>query len=166
MEIYCGNKSKTNQKSIQLITKSDKAALYQPTLFNIHRSEIIVKWNKVYTKFSTLSTYTKIRTLPFTDDQVIIADSEDNLQKGVLTSQNIAKNFGMEMPPEKSVMMAFLGQDPLRCKIMVDNKCLQQVKNFEYLSCEVSYENEKDIQQKVARFGPILGIVSNTFKPY
>jgi len=111
-------------------------------------------------------TCTKIRTLPFTDDQVIIADSEDNLQRGILTLQNVAKNFGMEMPPGKSEMMAFLGQDPLRYKSMVDNKCLQHVKNFEYLSCEVSYENEKDIQQNLAKFAPILGIVSNTFKPY
>jgi len=30
MEIYCGNKSKDNQKNVQLITKSDKAALYHP----------------------------------------------------------------------------------------------------------------------------------------
>ena len=26
--------------------------------------------------------------------------------------------------------MALLGQDPVRCKIVVDNKCLQHVKNF------------------------------------
>jgi len=70
----------------------------------------------------------------------------------------------MEMPPEKSEMMAFLGQDPLRCKIVVDNKCLQQVKNFKCLSCEVLYESEKDIKQKITKFAPILGIVSNTFK--
>lgn len=43
---------------------------------------------------------------------------------------------------------------------MVDNKCLQQVKNFKCLSCEVSYENEKDIQQKITKFAPILGIVT------
>jgi hypothetical protein len=34
--------------------------------------------------------------------------------------------------------MAFLEPDPV-----VDNKCLQQVKNFKYLDCEISYENEK-----------------------
>ena len=50
----------------------------------------------------------------------------------------------MEISPEKSEMMAFLVQDPVRCKITVDNKCLQ-VKNLIYLDCEVSYENEKDI---------------------
>jgi hypothetical protein len=70
----------------------------------------------------------------------------------------------MEMPPEKSEMMAFLGQDPLRYKIVVDNKCLQQLKNFKCLSCKASYENEKDVQQKIPKFAPILGIVSNTFR--
>jgi len=33
----------------------------------------------------------------------------------------------------KSEMMAFLGQDPVSCKIIVDTKCFQQVKNFKYL---------------------------------
>jgi len=41
-------------------------------------------------------------------------------------------------------MVAFLGQVLIRGKIIVDNKCLQ-VKNFKYLGCEISYENEKAI---------------------
>jgi threonine dehydratase len=52
----------------------------------------------------------------------------------------------MEKSSEKSETMAFLGQDPVRCKIFVDNECLQQVKNFKYLGCEIAYEYEKDIQ--------------------
>jgi hypothetical protein len=66
----------------------------------------------------------------FADDQVIIVDSADNLQRGVFTLQNIPKNFGMEKRPEKSETIAFLGQDPVKCKIVMDNKCLQQLKNF------------------------------------
>jgi hypothetical protein len=41
--------------------------------------------------------------------------------------------------------MAFLGPDPVRCKIVVNNISLQQVKNFKYLDCEIFYENEKGI---------------------
>ena len=33
------------------------------------------------------------------------------------------------------------------------------------LGQEISYENEKDIQQKLAKFSQILGIPYNTFKP-
>ena len=44
----------------------------------------------------------------------------------------------MEISPEKPETVAFLGQDPVRCKIVVDNECLKQVKNFKYLGCEIS----------------------------
>jgi len=40
-----------------------------------------------------------------------------------------------------------------------------QVKNFKNLGCKISYENEKDIQQKLAKFVQILGIINNTLKP-
>jgi hypothetical protein len=48
-----------------------------------------------------LSTTTKINTFLFADDQVIMADSDDNLQWRVFRStfQNIAKDFGMEISP-------------------------------------------------------------------
>jgi hypothetical protein len=46
----------------------------------------------------------------------------------------------------------------------VDNKYVQWLKNFKYLGCEICYENEKDIQQKVAKFAQIVGIPNNTFK--
>jgi hypothetical protein len=48
-------------------------------------NEIILKWSQTYTKGITLSTSTKIRTTLFADDQLIIADSEDNLQRGLFT---------------------------------------------------------------------------------
>jgi hypothetical protein len=31
-----------------------------------------------------------------------------------------------------------LDQDLVRCKIVADNECLYQVKNFKYLACEIS----------------------------
>jgi hypothetical protein len=48
-------------------------------------NEIIVKWNQIYTKGVTLSNTTKINTLLFADDEVIIADSEDNCCRRVFT---------------------------------------------------------------------------------
>ena len=54
-------------------------------------------------------------------------------------------------------IMAFLGQDSVRCKIVVDNKCLQHVENFKCPGCGTSYGKEKDIQQKLAKLSQILG---------
>jgi len=41
----------------------------------------------------------------------------------------------------------------------------QHVKNFEFLNSEISYENESDIEQKLAKFAQTLGILNSTFKP-
>jgi hypothetical protein len=40
----------------------------------------VIKWNHIYTRGISLSTTTKINTFLFADDQVIMADSDDNLQ--------------------------------------------------------------------------------------
>ena len=107
-----------------------------------------------------LSTITKKKLL-FANDKVIIADSEDNLQAAVFTLRNIVKNFGVEISPEICKTMVFVAQDPVTCKIVVDDSCLQ-VQNSKYLGSEISYEGEKRIQQKAAKFAQIQGIRNNT----
>jgi hypothetical protein len=39
--------------------------------------------------------------------------------------------------------MKFVGQDPVKFKLAVDNKSLQQEKNFKFLCSEISYKNQK-----------------------
>jgi len=73
----------------------------------MHVYETRVKLNQIYIQNITLSTGTKINTLMYTDAQVIIADFEDNLQREVFTLRYIAKNFGMEISPEKSETRTF-----------------------------------------------------------
>jgi hypothetical protein len=89
-----------------------------------------------YTKGTTLSTSTRINTVRFTYEQVIIDDPEDNLQRGKCTLNSIAETSGTEISREISEKMAFLGEDPVRCKIFED--VLQLVKKFKYLYCEIS----------------------------
>jgi len=60
---------------------------------------IIVKWRQVYKKGITVSTIAKINTLLFADDRVIVADSEDNLQRGVFTLRNMPRNYELEISP-------------------------------------------------------------------
>jgi len=55
-------------------------------------------------------------------------------------------------------MITFLGQVLVRGKIIVDSQCLQ-LQICKYLRCEISYENEKAIQQKLAKFAQIQGIL-------
>jgi hypothetical protein len=86
-------------------------------------------------KCINLSTGKKINA----EDQIIIAESKDDTQGEVFTLQNTANNFGMEISTEKFETMAvFFVQDPVRCEIGVGDKCLQQVRDFKYLGCEIS----------------------------
>jgi hypothetical protein len=61
-----------------------------PTLFNLYFDEVIRKWQ------SQLKTNYFIGDIPlnallFTDDQIVLADSEGNLQTAVFSLNNIAK---------------------------------------------------------------------------
>ena len=52
-----------------------------PTLFNVYLDEIMTKWQKQDITGIKLSKNQQLSTLLFADDQVITADTEDNLQK-------------------------------------------------------------------------------------
>jgi hypothetical protein len=77
---------------------------------------------------------------------------------------NILKDFEMNISCSKSKTTAFLGQQPVRSKIVIENKILEQVNTFNYLGCHVSYEGE-DIQDKITKFLKILGLLNNVLKP-
>jgi len=53
-------------------------------------NRITVKWYQIYTKAINLSTGTKIHTLLFAYNQVIVADSDDDLHMSIhITKHNI-----------------------------------------------------------------------------
>jgi hypothetical protein len=57
--------------------------------------------------------------------------------------------------------MAFKGRDPVRTKIVIDNKIIEQVKSFNYLGNMISYERELDINNKLNSYLKIIGILNN-----
>jgi hypothetical protein len=61
--------------------------------------------------------------------------------------------------------MAFEGRDPVRAKIVIDNKITEQVKLFKYLGNMVSNEKELDIDKKFHNYMKITGILNNVFRP-
>jgi len=53
--------------------------------------------------------------------------------------------------------MAFKGGDPIRTKIVIDNKIIEQVNSFNYLRNMISYEKELDIENKLhTRVGTLI----------
>jgi hypothetical protein len=54
-------------------------------------SEIKIKCNQIYTKSITLSISTKIKTMIFAGERVIMAYPEESLQTGLFILQNVGK---------------------------------------------------------------------------
>jgi len=61
--------------------------------------------------------------------------------------------------------MVFKGQHPVRGKIVIDNKIIEQVFSFHYLGSLISYEKKVDIDNKLNNYLKIIGIINNVFRP-
>jgi hypothetical protein len=71
----------------------------------------------------------------------------------------------MRISCSKCKIIAFLGQHPLRSKISVENKTLEQANTLNYLGCQLSFEGEKDLQEKIIKFQNTVGILNNILRP-
>ena len=60
--------------------------------------------------------------------------------------------------------MALTGRDPVRSKIVTDNKITEQVNSFNYLRNVISYGKEVDTDSKLNNYLKI-GIMNSMFKP-
>jgi hypothetical protein len=61
--------------------------------------------------------------------------------------------------------MTFRGRDPVRTKIVIDNKVTEQVNMFNYLGNMISDARELDIDSKLSNYLKITGILNNVFRP-
>jgi hypothetical protein len=59
--------------------------------------------------------------------------------------------------------MAFKRRDPVRTKIAIYNKIIEEVKSFNYLG-NISYEKELNIDNKLQNYLKITGIINNVFR--
>jgi hypothetical protein len=78
-----------------------------------------------------------------------MADSENLLQKLTHKLEIITSQYGLSISKNKTKTMTFLGQDPIRSKIVINNKIIEQVNTFNYLGCLLSYETETGITSKL-----------------
>ena len=52
----------------------------------------------------------------------------------------------------------------MRSKIEIDGSILEQVKQFNYLGCELSLDGEPDFDKKINRFQSICGTIRKQLK--
>jgi hypothetical protein len=61
--------------------------------------------------------------------------------------------------------MSFRGRDPVRTKIAIDNKIIEQVDSFNYLGNMISFEKELDIDKTLHNYLKITCILNEAFRP-
>ena len=72
--------------------------------------------------------HTEFKILCFADDAVLIAESEDNLQRMLFGFNKY--NMSMSIPKTKSMTIS---KEPIRCKLALNDQPIEQVMSFEYL---------------------------------
>jgi hypothetical protein len=74
-----------------------------------------------------------LNTLLFADDQAIIQDSEDKLQKSVCILNQLSKDYNLKISTDKTKTTAFKGKHLVRSKIEIDGSTSEKVKKNNYL---------------------------------
>jgi len=98
-------------------------------LFNLYLDKVIRIWLQTL-KNSKYFKELILNTLLFADDQFIISDTEENLQKAVYVLYNISKEYNLEIATKKTKLFGFAGTDHLRTKIIINDETLEQVYLF------------------------------------
>ena len=71
-------------------------------------------------------------------DSVIMQKTEEQLQKGIFTLNNMLRDSVLNISAPKSQITAFKGKPPIKKKIIIKNQILNRSGNFNYLGCDIS----------------------------
>jgi hypothetical protein len=83
-----------------------------PTLFNLYFNEVGRK-RQSQLKTNYFLGDTPLHALLFADDQIVLADSEETLQRAVFSLNNIAKEYNLRISTKKTKVLGFKGAEDL-----------------------------------------------------
>lgn len=131
-----------------------------PTLFNIYIDNILREWKSLSKPSIWINPNTPLQSLLYADDHTIIEENELSLQKSLYQLNRICKPYCLSISVSKTKVMAFRGKYPIRTKIIIDDKVIEQVKHFNYLGCDITYEYSNDMKTKLQRFQHTCGTIN------
>jgi len=59
-------------------------------------------------------------------------------------------------------VFGFVGADHFRTKIIINDETLEQVSQFTYLGCSISYQFSNDVECKLGKFLQLIGTIKRT----
>jgi len=63
---------------------------------------------------------------------------------------------------KKTKVFGFVGTDHLRTKIVINDETPEQVSQFTYIGCSISYQFSIDVEFKLAKFLQLIGTIKRT----
>ena len=76
---------------------------------------------------------------------------------------NISKEYNLEIATKKTKVFGFVGTDHLRTKIIINDETPEQVSQFTYLGCSISYQFSNDVESKLAKVLQLIGTIRELF---
>ena len=130
-------------------------------LTNIYMDSAICEWQNQLRQNFEINAIT-LNTILFANDQVVFVQNENNLQVATFQLEKTMKTYNLAISATKTKIMASLGKYPRRSKIQIDGKIVEQVQHFNYLGCEVTFNYEEDLRNKVHKFQNMCGTIKRT----
>lgn len=116
-----------------------------PALFNIIMDKLIESMDN-FRGYKIGNS--QIRAVCFADDAVLLANTEDDLQRLLYNFTNIAKTYNMEVSTAKTKSMV-IAKEPIRCKLVVEEEIIEQVSSFQYLGIEIRVSSDRNLYKEV-----------------
>jgi hypothetical protein len=63
---------------------------------------------------------------------------------------------------KKTKVFGFVGTDHLKTKIIIHDETPEQVSQFTYLGCSISYHFSNDVEFKLVKFLQLIGTIKRT----
>jgi hypothetical protein len=123
-----------------------------PILFNIYLDDVIREWKTRSNPGIWLKETAALNALLFAEDQIIIQESEDKLKRSIFYVNNICKSYNLKISTNETKTMAFKGKYPVRTKIIIEDKTLEQVNHFKYVGYDITFLEETDTDTKIKKF--------------
>ena len=84
------------------------------------------------------------------------------MQNAVYLLRRITKEYNLEIATKKTKVFGFVGADHLRRRIIINDESLEQVSQFTYLGCTISYQFSSDVEFKLAKFLQLIANIKRT----
>lgn len=132
-----------------------------PFLFNLLMDRIIEEVSSLNIGYRMGQK--RISMVCYADDAAIFAETEDDLQKQLHRFYQVSQAMNMTISTEKTKSITF-AKDPVRCKLVVQDKIIEQVSQFKYLGMDLSSHHDpaKDLRSQINKATAMSGCLRQT----